>query len=223
MIQPPTSIQQLADRAGKLAGKTIAQIAAQFDDNIPSTLKRKKGWQGQLIEKYLGADSGNLSQPDFSLIDVELKTLPINLQGKVQESTYVCVVNINNNLGEQWSDSVVFHKLRHVLWVPIAKQGTDSLADSLVGTPFFWEMSKQQEAIIRSDWENAMELISMGRIHQLNAGMGEILQVRPKAAHSRVVTDSIDEQGNSAQTLPRGFYLRPQFTQALLHQNLIVL
>jgi DNA mismatch repair protein MutH len=222
MISPPTSIQQLAERASHLAGRTIAELAEQFEEVIPASLKRKKGWQGQFIEKCLGADSGNLSQPDFSLIDVELKTLPIDLNGRVQESTYVCVVSINNNLGEQWIDSVVHHKLKHVLWVPIARQNENSVADSLIGTPFFWQMSSQQEAIIRSDWENAMELISLGKVHQLNAGLGEILQVRPKAANSRVLTEVVDEQGNNAQTLPRGFYLRPQFTQSLLLQYLAV-
>lgn len=220
MISPPKTIHELSQRAQQLAGKTVGELAEDRSVKIPENLKTQKGWQGQFIEQCLGADAGNLAKPDFSLIDVELKTLPIDNSGKVQESTYVCVVNISNNLGLQWHDSVVYHKLQHVLWVPIANIKGESIAHSRIASPFFWQMSHQQETILRDDWENAMELVSMGKIDQLNARMGQLMQVRPKAANSRVLTRATDEQGNAAQTLPRGFYLRSQFTQQLLNFHL---
>jgi len=220
MISPPKTIQELQHRASQLAGKTIGELAQQMQAKMPKDLHRDKGWQGQFIERCLGADAGNQSKPDFSLVDVELKTLPIDYSGNVQESTYVCVVDINKNLGLSWRQSVIYHKLKSVLWVPIARQKGASVEQSTIATPFFWQPSIQEETLLKSDWENAMEIISVGKIHQLNAKMGQILQVRPKAAHSRVVTSTTDEQGRQAQTLPRGFYLRPQFTQTLLDQNL---
>ncbi len=220
MISPPKTVQQLEQRAQQLAGKTVGELALLHGEAIPQDLKVEKGWQGQFIERCLGADAGNLSQPDFSLIDVELKTLPIDYSGNVQESTYVSVVDINKSLGTSWRQSVVYHKLQHVLWVPIAREKGELVTRSTIATPFLWQPSSHQEALLKSDWENAMELISIGKIHQLNARMGEILQVRPKAANSRVLTSTTDEQGNQAQTLPRGFYLRPQFTQQLLDEHL---
>lgn len=222
MIQPPNTIKQLQQRADAIAGLTVGYLAEKHKAKIPKNLKVQKGWQGQFIETCLGADAGNQARPDFSLLDIELKTLPVDLNGRVQESTYVCVVNLHNNLGENWHDSVVYHKLKHVLWVPIAQIEGKSVHDSVIGMPFFWKMNPQQEALLKQDWENVMELISMGKVHELNARSGEILQVRPKAAHSRVLTKVIDEQGNQAQTLPRGFYLRAHFTQDLLHQYLLV-
>ena len=220
MISPPSNFKELSDRATQLAGKTIGELARQHGAKVPDDLRTQKGWQGQFIEACLGADAGNLAKPDFSLIDIELKTLPIDNAAKVQESTYVCVVNINNNLGIQWRDSVVYHKLHHVLWVPIARNKGEAISNSRIATPFFWQMSRPEEALLRADWENAMELVSMGKIHQLNARMGQVLQVRPKAANSRVLTKVTDEEGNVSQTLPRGFYLRPQFTQGLLAKHL---
>jgi len=219
MILPPKSIQELSLRAEQLAGKSIGELAIQQQANMPKDLRIDKGWQGQFIERCLGADAGNQSKPDFSLIDVELKTLPIDYLGNVQESTYVAVVDINK-LGIRWSQSVVYHKLKHVLWVPIAREKGEDVDQSTIATPFFWQPTAAQQVLLKSDWENAMELISMGKIHQLSAKMGQILQVRPKAANSRVLTATTDEQGDAAQTLPRGFYLRPQFTQSLLDQNL---
>ena len=220
MISPPQTIQQLNQRAQQLAGKTIGELTELYGDKSPKDLRIEKGWQGQFIERCLGADAGNLSKPDFSLIGVELKTLPIDYSGNVQESTYVSVVDINKSLGLSWRQSVVYHKLQHVLWVPIARRKGDPVIQSTVATPFLWQPNAKQEALLKSDWENAMELISMGKIDQLNARMGEILQVRPKAANSRVLTATTDEDGRQAQTLPRGFYLRPQFTQQLLDAHL---
>jgi len=216
MISPPKTILELEQRAEQLAGKAIGELAALYDDRLPKDLSIDKGWQGQFIEKCLGADSGNLSQPDFSLIDVELKTLPIDYSGNVLESTYVSVVDINKRLAVNWAESVVCHKLNHVLWVPIARQKGAPYDQSTIATPFLWRPTIHQQSLLKADWENAMELISMGKIHEINAKMGEILQVRPKAANSRVLTTTTDEKGNEAQTLPRGFYLRPQFTQGLL-------
>ena len=220
MIAPPTSIEQLKQRAEAIAGKTIGELASIHDAKIPKDLKVQKGWQGQFLELCLGADAGNQSKPDFSLLDIELKTLPIDLNGRVQESTYVCVVNLSNNLGATWRDSVVYHKLRHVLWVPIAQAPGQTVNQSIVATPFFWKMNSQQEALLKQDWESAMELISLGKVHQLNAKSGEVLQVRPKAANSRILTKVVGEQGQAAQTLPRGYYLRAHFTQQLLQSHL---
>jgi DNA mismatch repair protein MutH len=222
MPNPPSTIEQLRQRASEIAGKTLGQLAEFYQVKIPEDLRVQKGWQGQFIEHCLGADAGNESRPDFSMLDIELKTLPIDLQGKVQESTYVCVVDLGNNLGAQWHQSSVYHKLRHVLWVPIAQQSGVPITQSVIATPFLWQMSAEQEAKIKADWEGAMELISMGKVHQLNAKLGDILQVRPKAANSRVLTQVVDEEGNSAQTLPRGFYLRAKFTQSLLYSHLRV-
>jgi DNA mismatch repair protein MutH len=220
MIAAPTTIAQLEHRAEQLAGLTMTDLSSLHQVELPNDLRKDKGWQGQFIERCLGADGGNLAQPDFSFIGVELKTLPIDYSGQVQESTYVSVLDINKTLGIPWSDSVVCKKLQHVLWVPIARQKGQPLALSTIATPFFWQPSTSQNKQLRSDWENAMELVSLGKIHQLNARMGQILQVRPKAANSRVVTQTTDEQGNQAHTLPRGFYLRPQFTQQLLANSL---
>jgi len=220
MQSPPQTLGELRQRAERLAGKTIGDIASQIGFDVPQNLKRKKGWQGQMIEAALGTDSGNLSQPDFSLLGVELKTLPINLQGQVEESTYVSVLNLSDHHLLQWHDCSVYHKLSHVLWVPVAKIPGQAVTQSRIATPFFWKPNQQQAALLKSDWEAVMDLVSLGQFDQINARMGEILQVRPKAAHSRVTTDAIGSNGESIKTLPRGFYLRPGFTQQLLNQAL---
>lgn len=219
-VSPPQNIEELTRRADSLAGKTIGEVAQLFNYAVPDTLSVKKGWQGQFIEECLGADSGNLSQPDFNHLGIELKTLPIDFSGRVLESTYVCVLNLNNHQLMRWEESPVYKKLNSVLWVPIAKQANQPTVESRIATPFLWSPSKNERQILQSDWEYVMERVSLGQVDQLNARQGEYLQVRPKAAHSRVTTKAIGGNGEMIETLPRGFYLRAQFTQNLLNYSL---
>lgn len=220
LINPPRTETELMQRAEKLAGRLIGDVAEAMNISVPQSLQRKKGWQGQFIEQCLGADSGNLSQPDFAHLNIELKTLPIDYEGRVQESTYVCVLNLQGQELMHWTESPVYQKLQCVLWVPVARNPNESVIQSRIATPFLWRPTDKQLATLRLDWEHAVELVSLGKIDQINARQGEILQVRPKAAHSRVLTKATDREGGMIETLPRGFYLRPQFTQALLAQHL---
>lgn len=222
LFPPPKTIDELMQRADALAGKTIGEIAQLYNIEVPNDLKIKKGWQGLFLEQCLGADSGNLSQPDFNHLGIELKTLPIDLNGRVEESTYVCVLNLTDHQLLQWNQSAVCKKLSHVLWVPIAKTPNQPVTDSLIATPFLWQPSFEEENSLRNDWEEAINLVSLGKVDQLNARLGEVLQVRPKAANSRVTTKAFGSQGEVIETLPRGFYLRAGFTQQLLSRNLKV-
>ncbi|MGB0495270.1 MAG: DNA mismatch repair endonuclease MutH [Kangiellaceae bacterium] len=214
------SISELKLRTEAIAGLTMGELASLKDTKIPDDLTRQKGWQGQFLESVLGADAGNLSEPDFSKIGVELKTLPIDFTGKVLESTYVSVVNINHHHGLTWENSAIKHKLSHVLWLPIARIKGEPLERSRIATPFLWQPDELEFSQLKQDWEEVMDLVVIGQFGQLNARMGEILQVRPKAANSRVLTNVIDSEGKHSQTLPRGFYIRPQFTQMLLNRYL---
>ncbi len=221
-LLPPESILELMKRAESMAGKTIGDLASQFNIDAPANLKTQKGWQGQFIETCLGANSGNLSQPDFQHLGIELKTLPIDYQGKVQESTYVCVVNLKPGQLQLWQNSGVYKKLNHVLWVPIAKNSNEETYLSRIATPFLWQASVQELNLLRQDWEYVMDRVSLGEVDQITARDGEILQVRPKAANARATTQTIGPEGAIIDTLPRGFYLRSKFTQSLLNQFLKV-
>ncbi|WP_198264520.1 DNA mismatch repair endonuclease MutH [sulfur-oxidizing endosymbiont of Gigantopelta aegis] len=212
----PTSEAELEARVKALAGQTLAQLALNIHWTVPDNLKRDKGWIGQLIEVHLGASAGNLSEPDFQNLGIELKTIPLTAQHKAKETTYVCVTPLLNNIGLSWEDSCVFHKLSRVLWLPIEADPAIAIAERRVGKGFIWSPSEQQMDELQRDWEEFMELISLGQVESITAHMGESLQIRPKAANSSVVTTGIGENGLRKQTLPRGFYLRTSFTNRIL-------
>ncbi|MBI3563315.1 MAG: DNA mismatch repair endonuclease MutH [Gammaproteobacteria bacterium] len=217
--QPPLTESELLQRARALAGISLEQLAAQQHHALPRDLRRAKGWFGQLVERYLGATAGNQSQPDFMQLGVELKTLPLQHDGTPKETTYVCAVPLRDDCGLHWSQSGLYRKLRRVLWLPIEADPAIPLAARRIGSALLWSPSPHDDATLRQDWEEIMELIGTGRIDELSAGLGTYVQVRPKAANHRALTTTTDLHGEQVATLPRGFYLRRCFTGKILRDH----
>jgi DNA mismatch repair protein MutH len=218
-ISPPHSEHELLQRAHALAGLTLSQLAALRAQPLPVDLRNAKGWFGQLIEQQLGATAASLPQPDFQQISVELKTLPINRNGEPKETTYVCSVPLNEDAARCWEESWVCIKLQRVLWLPIESDAQIPIAQRRIGTAILWSPSAQDSVLLKQDWEEIMELISTGHIDKISAQIGTYLQVRPKAANNKALRRGHDENGDMIQTLPRGFYLRTQFTQQILKSH----
>lgn len=213
---PPRDASELLQIAQTWAGRTLEELAAHQGHVLPERLTRAKGLVGQLVERCLGADAGNRSAPDFTALGVELKTLPIGANGKPRESTFVSTLAMREVHQLEWPESRVFSKLRHVLWVPVEADPKLPLARRRLGSPLLWRPTSEQEARLRCDWEQLMGLIASGEVEQITAHLGRCLQIRPKAAHSRIRTLLLDENGAPQRTLPLGFYLRPSFTADLL-------
>ncbi|MGL4515658.1 MAG: DNA mismatch repair endonuclease MutH, partial [Shewanella sp.] len=185
---------------------------------VPKDLKRDKGWVGQLIEMELGAIAGSKPEQDFLHLGVELKTIPIDAQGRPLETTYVCVAPLTNIEGLTWQDSLVCHKLQRVLWIPVEGERHLPIGERRVGTAILWEPDQEELRLLQQDWEEIMELIALGKVATLTARHGEVLQLRPKAANSKALTQSIAEDGSLQLINPRGFYLKTAFTAMILNK-----
>lgn len=221
LLSPPQTEQQLLTQAQRLAGYTLGELAALAGIATPRDLKRDKGWIGLLLEKWLGASAGSKPEQDFTELGIELKTIPIDSQGRPLETTFVCVAPLTGNSGVVWESSHVRYKLRRVLWVPVEGERTIPLAQRRVGTPLLWSPSAQEEWQLRMDWEELMDLIVLGQVERITARLGEVLQLRPKAANSKALTEAIGADGETILTLPRGFYLKKNFTAALLARHFL--
>ena len=219
MYSAPRSIDELLQRSQALAGLTLAQIATTASVKVPQNLQRDKGWVGQLLETVLGATAGAKAEPDFPQLGIELKTLPVDRSGKPLESTYVCVAPLTGVAGLQWQESWVFRKLQYVLWVPILAERGIPLAERMVGSAFLWHPDEEQSRLLQQDWEELMEQITLGGVANIRGAQGKVLQLRPKAAHSKVLTEAIGAAGEPILTLPRGFYLKASFTADILRRQ----
>lgn len=213
---PPKSEKELLERARLLAGLTLADLAIKFNQPVPKDPLHAKGWIGQLIEVALGATASSLAEPDFQLIGIELKTLPLTNSGKPKESTYVCTVPLTQLHEEEWQTCWLKRKLQRVLWLPLEADKRIPIAERHIGNAILWSPSDAQTEQLQQDWEELMELVCLGKLDQISSHMGRYLQIRPKGANAKSLTTTLDEEGNTIQTLPRGFYLRPDFTQKII-------
>lgn len=212
--------QALLAKAEWIAGFTLGEIAMQLGIPVPPDLKRDKGWVGQLIETALGARASSKAEQDFAHLGIELKTIPVNHQGFPLETTFVSLAPLTNNHGIIWQTSHVRHKLQRVLWVSVEGERTIPLAERRIGQPILWSPTAEQEKQLQQDWEELMELIVFGRLNEINATLGEVLQLRPKGRNSQALTGAVNQLGEKIQSLPLGFYLRKQFTAQIL-QNFL--
>ncbi|MBL5861818.1 DNA mismatch repair endonuclease MutH [Serratia fonticola] len=216
---PPENEQQLLARAQALAGFNLGELAARAQVSIPKDLKRDKGWVGMLLELYLGAMAGSKPEQDFPELGIELKTIPVDATGNPLETTFVCVAPLTGNSGVTWESSHVRHKLARVLWIPVEGERQIPLAQRRVGSPLLWQPNQEETEMLRRDWEELMDLIVLGQVERITARHGEVLQLRPKAANNKALTEATGEQGQPILTLPRGFYLKKNFTRALLARH----
>lgn len=213
----PQTLEQLLSQAQSIAGLTFGELAGELHIPVPIDLKRDKGWVGMLLERALGATAGSKAEQDFSHLGVELKTLPINAEGYPLETTFVSLAPLVQNSGVKWENSHVRHKLSCVLWMPIEGSRHIPLRERHIGAPILWKPTAEQERQLKQDWEELMDLIVLGKLEQITARIGEVMQLRPKGANSRAVTKGIGKNGEIIDTLPLGFYLRKEFTAQILN------
>lgn len=216
----PKNETELLTRAQNLAGMSLGEIAAAINVEVPKDLKREKGWIGLLLEQVLGASAGSRPEPDFPHLGIELKSLPINAHGKPLETTFVCVAPLTGLVGAQWQTSHIRNKLARVLWIPVISERSIAIADRMVGTAFIWSPSPEEEQLLALDWQELTDMIVLGNVENIHGKHGQVLQLRPKAANSSVKTQAFNRHGQPFMTLPRGFYLKTAFTQALLNKHL---
>ncbi|MBS6047696.1 MULTISPECIES: DNA mismatch repair endonuclease MutH [Haemophilus] len=217
----PQTLEQLLSQAQSIAGLTFGELADELHIPVPPDLKRDKGWVGMLLERALGATAGSKAEQDFSHLGVELKTLPINAEGYPLETTFVSLAPLVQNSGVKWENSHVRHKLSCVLWMPIEGSRHIPLRERHIGAPILWKPTADQERQLKQDWEELMDLIVLGKLEQITARIGEVMQLRPKGANSRSITKGIGRNGEVIETLPLGFYLRKAFTAGILNDFLL--
>lgn len=212
MIAPPTSDDELLSRCQSIEGLTLGQLASKLGLSVPLDPLKRKGWFGQAVELALGASAGSRALPDFFKLGIELKTLPINTLGASAESTFVTTIPLLTIHKQTWETSTCHHKLKRVLWLPFEASTTITFVHRRIGRAILWSPTTEQEAILAEDWNMLTLMIATGRLADIDASIGQWLQIRPKGASSRSLCFGFDDRGNKVLTLPRGFYLRSMFT-----------
>lgn len=212
----PRSEGELLERARELGGYTLGELGEALGVAVPESAARAKGLAGRLLEKMLGATAASRAEPDFVGLGIELKTIPLDATGKPKESTFVCSISLSAMADTDWERSTVWKKLQKVLFVPVEAASKTPLRDRRVGRALMWTPNADEQRRLRADWERLASMIAAGDVEQITGHLGDVLQVRPKAASGRSLRRAPDEEGAVQWTMPRGFYLRPSFTENVL-------
>jgi DNA mismatch repair protein MutH len=211
----PASVDELLARAQALAGATIGELARARGRALPETMTRGKGFVGSLIELALGASAGSRAEPDFPALGVELKTLPMSVDGRVIESTFVATIPLTALSNLDYASSPIGAKLARVLFVPVEGRPVP-LADRRIGAPLLWTPNDAERGVLERDFEAIAELIGRGELERVSAHAGEAMQVRPKGARGSDRVVCFDEDGTARREQPRGVYLRARFTAQIV-------
>lgn len=213
---PPRSEAELDARAQALVGHSLFEIACALQvPGDPEGGLHGKGQAGALLEAALGAPKTSGTTHDFPDLRIELKTVPLQPNGIPRESTYVCHFALDQARTLTWDTSWARAKLQRVLFVGTSDSKTP-WAERMVLGATWWTPDAEQEALLRADFDDAVGLAAQGRVDELVASRGVVMQVRPKAAHGGVRTTLTTEAGERISTVPRGFYLRARFVASLL-------
>jgi DNA mismatch repair protein MutH len=216
-VRPPRDEHELRVRAFGLAGRTVASLAGSLGVRLPPVGATSKGKVGELVERALGATGGARAAHDFPDLGIELKTLPVDARGVARESTYVCRAAFDAVDTLTWERSWVRAKLAHVLWVPVVTPAKSApWTERHLATPFFWEPSADEAALLADDFAELLGTVALAGVDAVSARRGQVLQLRPKAAHGGARARTRSESGDETSSVPRGFYLRATFTTALL-------
>jgi DNA mismatch repair protein MutH len=214
--KPPQTEIELIERCNCIAGLSFAQLSMHLGLPIPIQPNQRKGWVGHAIELALGTDAQNKPSPDFQILGIELKTIPLSKQGTPTESTFITSIPLLTIHQQQWPTSQCYAKLKRILWVPLEGERDIPYPQRRIGHGFLWSPNKEEEAILEADWNYLTLQISTGYLETLDAKYGEYLQIRPKAANGKSLCFGFDQNGNKIKTLPRGFYLRSRFTAQIV-------
>lgn len=207
----PTTIEELYSRLNKILGLKINEFANLLGIKLIANNIKTKGYIGQMLEIYLGADGKNKSDVDFSFLNLELKTVPVDENFKPLESTFICHANLFANGDINFYHSSLYKKINNILFVLIKSAKGQAIAEKQIVGYFIFRPSKKQLEIIKQDYDELMEMVCNGQANDINAKIGTIIQMRPKCANGKALTKYINSTGEELLTRPRGFYMRRAF------------
>lgn len=215
-FKPPKTKDELITRLNHITGRSLSELAVLAGTDSPYNNSAGKGFAGQLMELYLGAAAGNLSEPDFINLGIELKTLPVGFDLMPAESTFLCMADLSPERFIPFEHSALYHKLKSVLFVILlAPKGAKMVERRVLGY-FFFTPNDEQLKLFEQDYNEFNELILNASAREIDASNGNIIQMRPKGAGSQDYIRVRDESGNFTTTYPRAYYLRPFFTKQLM-------
>jgi DNA mismatch repair protein MutH len=134
---------------------------------------RTKGDMGQLLEKYYFMyKPNNRSEPDFSVIGLELKSTPVVYDKgghlRPKERLVLNIIDYMSEHKKDWDNSSFWHKNRSLLILFYLYEKDKSILDLLFKLAGVWEYPPEDLKIIKDDWARIVDKIRAGKAHEIS-------------------------------------------------------
>lgn len=188
---------------------------------------KRKGFLGDLVEKYFfEINPGNISEPDFTIAGVELKTTPVKDHAKnkyaSKERLVFSMIDYDEVIKETWLESSFLKKNKILLLMFYLWAKNQSILDYEFKFIYLLnlldDISDEDVFQIQKDWEYIVTKIKRGEAHLLSEGDTYYLGACTKAANSRVVRD---QPMNRTPAKPRAFSFKQQYVNYLIQTKLL--
>lgn len=215
---PTTSITPATTFEEATLARLQPHIGQSFDRL--ATVVRRTGLGGKnasasIVRAILGQRPHG-KQGDFERFGVEIKVVPVDPTGTVIESMSFPAFTHEEVAYESWEDSDLLGRLNRLLVVPVHRRRGVAPDQMRMGTPFFWNPGKEELEGIQREWEQARQLIEVGRADQLpKASATSFIHVRP---HGRDATDRELAPGG-VDVMRRSFWLNQRFVERILAEH----
>lgn len=219
-----TDINSIYQYALGIEGKTLLQILQEAnltkeDIEWVRSKETDKGLPGKIIEaSYFGYELNSRQEADFDKVGAELKTTPADvdkstLRYKSGETISVTQIDFNHPVEDDFYKSHLYDKLKMLL--VIFYHRNKELPSKLLYNVFYatlFKPSKEDIAIIESDFHEINRKISTGNAHLLSRSDGTYLSTAPKSTKTVLV----EPYYGGEKIVKRSFTLRKEYVNVIL-------
>jgi DNA mismatch repair endonuclease MutH len=224
--------EQVLEKAETIKDKSLREVISEkaveiIEKKIWEQKKNRKGLLGDMMEKYFfEINPGNISEPDFTVAGVELKTTPLKESSKVtyvsKERLVFSMIDYDTVADEKWETSSFLKKnqrllLMFYLWLE-NKSILDYKFKFILPLNLLADISDEDVYQIQKDWEYIVAKINRGEAHSLSEGDTYYLGACTKAANSHVLRD---QPRSRIPAKPRAFSFKQQYINYLIQTRLL--
>ncbi len=207
-INSPKSFEQIIiERFEKQYGKTEQQLKDEF--SLEYTPKSKNRFY--LIAKAIMRATGNRIE-EFEKADVVMKTIRLEMGGRLKESMSFAQIKFKEIVEEQWEDSYLHDTLtKRFFFVVFERNKQEKLVLKRVK---FWTMPVNDLKLAEAYWNDTRLKVAKGEYgHFLKSSEHPICHVRPKAINALDLMET--PQGTMEKKM--AYWLNREYVLSVVH------
>jgi DNA mismatch repair endonuclease MutH len=192
-------------------GRSLADVAS----HVGLAGRDGKAASAQVVRALVG-ERGTGRHGEFERFGIETKVVPVDGRGGIVEAMSFPAFVHEELIYETWDTSDLQARLNRLLIVPIYRERKATLAEMVLGRPFFWTPSQSELEGIRSEWERFRSLIEQGQARQLpRASATTYVHIRPKGRNAQ----DRDPAPGGIEVTRKCFWLNQPFMRRVLAEH----